>query len=161
MAEPLSPASLSDTRSFEREWAALRECASLRRDRERLLKLFPGVDWPRLLLLAEAHGVLGQLAAFLNDRNAPAVPAEIRQRFVELHRAQNFQTLRLTAELFRLLELFNARGISLLVIKGPALAARAYGDPSMRSYGDLDLLVRQQDIRGATELMIGSGYHAR
>jgi hypothetical protein len=66
----------------------------------------------------------------------------------------------LTAELFRLLELFRAQGISALVIKGPVLAAQAYADPSMRSYGDLDLLVRQGDIRRATELMIGSGYQA-
>jgi len=28
----------------------------------------------------------------------------------------------------------------------------------MRSYGDLDLLVRRRDIRRATELMIASGY---
>ena len=35
---------------------------------------------------------------------------------------------------------------------------QAYGDPAMRSYGDLDLLVRQRDIRRATELMIAAGY---
>jgi hypothetical protein len=40
------------------------------------------------------------------------------------------------------------------------LAAQAYADPSVRTYGDLDLLVRQRDIRRATELMIASGYKA-
>jgi hypothetical protein len=35
---------------------------------------------------------------------------------------------------------------------------QAYGDPAMRSYGDLDLLVRQRDIRRATELMSAAGY---
>jgi len=35
---------------------------------------------------------------------------------------------------------------------------RAYGNPAMRNYGDLDLLVRQRDIRRATELMIAVGY---
>ena len=160
MVEPLTSARLSDIRAFEREWAALRECASPWRDTERLLKLFPAVDWHRLLLLAEEHGVPGQLAACLNDSNAPAVPAEIKQTLVENRRAQNFLTLRLTAELFRLLQLFSAQGISALAIKGPVLAAQAYGDSSVRSYGDLDLLVRQRDIRRATELMIGSGYQA-
>jgi putative nucleotidyltransferase-like protein len=160
MGEPLSPACLSNVRAFEREWAALQECAALRRDSERLLDLLYAVDWSRLLLLADEHGVLGQLAACLNDRNAPAVPAEIMQMLLERQRAQNFLTLRLTAELFRLLELFNAQGVSALVIKGPVLAAQAYADPSLRSYGDLDLLVRQGDIRRATELMIGSGYQA-
>lgn len=160
MAEPLSPPFLSDLRAFEREWVALRECVSLRRDPEQLKKLFPGVDWPRLLLLAEEHGVLGQLAAYLKGDRAPVASLEVKQSLLELRRAQNFQTLRLTAELFRLLELFAAQGISALVIKGPALAAQAYADPSVRTYGDLDMLVRQRDIRRATELMIASGYQA-
>jgi putative nucleotidyltransferase-like protein len=160
MAEPLSPASLSDIRAFEHEWAVLRECVSPWRDEERLRSSFPGVDWPRLLLLAEEHGVPGQLAACLNNDGAPAVPPEIKQSFLERRRAQNFLTLRLTAELFRLLELFGKQGISALVIKGPVLAAQAYADPSVRTYGDLDLLVRQRDIRSATELMTASGYQA-
>jgi hypothetical protein len=160
MAEPLSPASLSDIRAFAHEWAVLRACVSPWRDEERLRNSFLGVDWPRLLLLAEEHGVPGQLAACLNNDGAPAVPPEIQQSLLERRREQNFLTLRLTAELFRLLELFGKQGISALVIKGPVLAAQAYADPSVRTYGDLDLLVRQRDIRRATELMTTSGYQA-
>ncbi|MGO9841257.1 MAG: nucleotidyltransferase family protein, partial [Candidatus Acidiferrales bacterium] len=33
-------------------------------------------------------------------------------------------------------------------------------DPVMRSYGDLDLLVRQRDIRRATESLLATGYQA-
>lgn len=122
--------------------------------------MISSADWPRLLLLAEEHGVIGRLAASLNDCNESTVPSEIKQALLERQRTQNFQTLRLTAELFRLLELFGAQGISTLVIKGPALAAQAYGDASLRSYGDIDLLVRQRDIRRATELLMASGYQA-
>ena len=152
MAELLSPQPLSDIRACEREWIALRESVSPWRDKERLQQYFPAVDWFRLLLLAREHGLVGQLAACLNDLDAPAIPSEIKQALLERRREQNFLTLRLTAELFRLLELFNRKDISALVIKGPVLAAQAYDDPSLRSYGDLDLLVRQRDIRRATEL---------
>ena len=160
IAESHSAARLSDIRSFEREWSALRECVSPWRDAGRAAQSLSAVDWPRLLLLAEEHAVLGQLAACLNDASAPAIPPEIKQTLLLLERTQNFLTLHLTAELFRLLDLFDARGISALVIKGPVLAAQAYRDPSVRSYGDLDLLVRQRDVRRATELMIASGYQA-
>ena len=160
MAEPFSGARLSDIHAFEREWTALGECVSPWREYERLRRSLSGVDWPRLLLLAEEHGVLGQLAACLNNKNDPIVEAEIKQSLLERWRAQSFLTLRLTGELFRLLELFAKQGISVLVIKGPALAAQGYADPSVRTYGDLDLLVRQRDIRRATELMILSGYQA-
>jgi putative nucleotidyltransferase-like protein len=160
MAEPLSSERLSDIAAFESEWAVLRECASPQRDAARLLRLFSTTDWSRLLLLAEEHGVLAQLAAYLHDRNAPAVSPEIKQTLLERQREQSFLTLRLTGELFRLLDLFAANEISALVIKGPVLAVQAYDDPSMRSYGDLDLLVRQRDIHRATESMTASGYQA-
>jgi Uncharacterised nucleotidyltransferase len=151
-------ASLKNMRAFEREWNALRECVSPLCNRERAASFFSAVDWPRLLLLAEEHGVVGQLLASLNDCHAPDVPHEIKQALLDHERTRNFLTLRLTAELFRLLELFRSSGISALAIKGPALAAEAYSDPSARSYGDLDLLVRQRDIRRATELMTAGGY---
>ena len=88
------------------------------------------------------------------------IPPETRQALVDRQRAQIFLTLRLTAELFRILDRFTSEGIGALVVKGPVLAVRAYGDPAMRAYGDLDLLVRQRDIRRATELMIAAGYQA-
>ena len=160
MAEPPSTPPLSDIRAFEREWAALRESLSPWRDEERLKKLLPAVDWPRLLLLAEAHGVLGQFAASVNNDSAAMAPPEFKQSLLERRRTQNFLALCLTAELFRLLELFAKQGISALTIKGPVLAAQAYADPSVRAYGDLDLLVPQRDIRRATELMTASGYQA-
>ena len=160
MAEVLSARRLSDKSAFEREWIALRECVSPWSDKERIRPYFLAMDWPRLLLLADEHGVVGQLAACLNSPGAPAIPPEIKQALLERQREQNFLTLRLTGELFRLLELFDRNEISALVIKGPVLAAQAYGDPGMRSYGDLDLLVRQRDIRRATESMIASGYQA-
>jgi len=53
-----------------------------------------------------------------------------------------------------------AARIRTLVVKGPVLAVRAYGDPGLRQYVDLDLLVRDEDIREATKLMIEGGYEA-
>jgi hypothetical protein len=111
------------------------------------------VDWSQLLVLAEEHGLLGHLALRLGALKNDLVPAEIRAKLVERHRAQVFSTLQLTAELFHVLDLFAAKSIAALVIKGPVLAMHAYGDPTMRSYGDLDLLVRQRDIGLATECL--------
>jgi|SRR5579859_37774 len=160
MSESLSPRLLSDLSAFEQEWTALRGCVSPWRDIDRLPKLFRDVGWSRLLLLAEEHGVLGQLAFCLTNNNQHEPPRAIKDSLLERRRGQNFLTLRLTAELFRLLDLFGKQGVSALAIKGPVLAAQAYADPSVRTYGDLDLLVRQRDIRRATELLIASGYQA-
>jgi len=147
-----------ESSSIQNEWPLLLECASPQPDARKLSALARAANGPRLLELAAEHGVLGLLAARLGKMDGDPVPQETRQALLDSQRTQNFVTLRMTAELFRVLDQFASAGIGALVVKGPVLAIRAYGDPAMRSYGDLDLLVRRRDIRGATELMIASGY---
>src|ERR1700674_5813129 len=160
MAEPQFPSQQSGAVSFRNEWSALLECASPSHDRQRLRGSLRSVDWARLLTLADEHGVAGHLTASLRGLGEDLIPPEIRQALADRRRAQAFFTLRLTAELFRILNRFTSEGIGALVVKGPVLAVQAYGDPTMRAYGDLDLLVRQRDIRRATELMIAAGHEA-
>jgi hypothetical protein len=136
------------------------ECASPVAGDPRFAGLARSANWSRVLLLAEEHGVIGHLANRLRELNQNLVPAAIRGKLLDRHRRQVFSTLRITAELFRLLELFAAKDIPALVVKGPVLAMQAYGDLSMRKYGDLDLLVRQADIRRATESLQATGYQA-
>ena len=143
------------------EWPLLLECASPHSDPGRITELVPSSDGARLLALAEDHGVVGHLAARLRGIDTNLVPHEPIQALLERQRAQIFFSLRVSAELFRLLDLLAAENIEALVVKGPVLAVQAYGDPAMRSYGDLDLLVRQRDIRRATQLMIAASYRAQ
>jgi hypothetical protein len=138
----------------------LLEAASPSPDLRQLGQLLRSADASRLIDLAEEHGVIGHLAACLGGLEEDALQPQARQLLIDRQRAQNFTTLRLTAELFRLLERFASVGVAALVVKGPVLAVRAYGDPARRGYGDLDLLVRQRDIRRATELMTAAGYQA-
>jgi hypothetical protein len=93
----------------------------------------------------------------LSSRNASA---GWRATLTEILRAQTFFTLRMCAELFRLEERFAASGIGTMVVKGPALAVQAYGNAGMRTYGDLDFLVRDKDIAAATQLLLDAGYLA-
>ncbi len=158
MAESTSPFDPADTTSFANELLVLLECTSPMHDPQRLADLLRSADCARLLILAEEHGVAGHLTAGLRGLEENLVPPEVWQTLVDRQRAQIFFTLRLTAELFRILDRFTSEGIGALVVKGPVLAVQAYGDPAMRGYGDLDLLVRQRDIRRATELMSAAGF---
>src|SRR5260370_21975457 len=150
--------SLSGNASFSSEWCVLLECATPGHDPQRLTGLLGSVDWDRLLALAQEHGLTGHLTACMREVAETLVPQEILQALIDRQRAQILSSLRLTAEMFRLLERFASEGIGALVVKGAVLAVRAYGDPAMRSYGDLDLLVRQRDIRRATELMSAADF---
>jgi putative nucleotidyltransferase-like protein len=73
-------------------------------------------------------------------------------------RANELRNRVLVEELLRLLDLFAARGIPIVAYKGPTLATLAYGDPSLRQFGDLDLMVQEPQALAATELIEGLGY---
>jgi hypothetical protein len=84
--------------------------------------------------------------------------------FAQLNKSRRASTvfaLQLTAELFHLLHCFTEARIEVLATKGPALSMRCYGDPGMRQYSDLDLILHQADIRRLTELMLHLGYEPR
>ena len=53
---------------------------------------------------------------------------------------------------------FSEEGIHMISMKGPMLAMELYGDPSLRTSRDLDLMVAQEDLDRAGEILTGMGY---
>jgi hypothetical protein len=144
------------------EWQVLLECARPYSEASRLAAVFrTPPDWPGLLALADDHGLLPLLAAQIRAADAALVPPEIREQLRANQRSQTIFTLSLAAELFRILDGFAASGTEVVLTKGPALAARCYDDPGCRQYGDLDFIVRDQDVRRATQIMIDLGYEPK
>ena len=143
-------------------WPVLLECASPMFDSRRLAAMLrEKPDWPALTVLAEEHGVIGLLAERIRELDESCVPREISQKLREKRKAQVLFSMSLNAELFRLLEKFSAANAEAMVMKGPVLSVRAYGDPGMRRYEDMDLLVRHEDILRFTELLTAEGYEPK
>ncbi|PYU68793.1 MAG: hypothetical protein DMG52_30510, partial [Acidobacteria bacterium] len=134
----------SDTSAFQHEWPVLLACASPFPETPKLPAMLGAADARRLVALAEEHGVVGHVAASLGKLDKAVLPPELRPALRNRQHAQAVFSLLITAELFRVLERFVSERIGALVVKGPVLAVQAYGDPGMRRYGDLDLLVRQR-----------------
>jgi hypothetical protein len=118
------------------------------------------LDWELALELADGHRVLGVVAARLKDMAFTGVPSIAREQLQARIRAQHLFSLAMTAELFGLLEAFRQNGIETLLVKGPVVSQLAYGDPAIRSYVDLDLLVRNEAILGASRAMTALGFEA-
>ena len=66
----------------------------------------------------------------------------------------------MSAELIRIMKLLEDNGIGALSFKGPALSQMAYGDITLRQYGDLDILVDEKIAYKAGELLQGHGFTA-
>jgi hypothetical protein len=144
------------------EWARLVQCvrATVRRQSPKQQFGEP-LRWDVYRDLAEEHGVLGLVAREVLEHNDAGVPRETVEALRSWRRAHALFTLNLTAEMFRLLASLRHSGIDALVIKGPVLSVRCYGDPGLRQYGDLDLIVRDKDILRVTELMLIQGYEGK
>jgi hypothetical protein len=143
------------------EWQALLQCAAPYPDHHHLANLLQRVHWPLLLALAEDHGLVPLLAEQMQHLDSSLVSEDVRRRLRDTRRAHTVFTLQLTAELFRVLQHFAEAGLEILVTKGPVLSVRCYGDPGLRQYGDLDVVVRDRDILRATQVMLGLAYEPR
>jgi hypothetical protein len=118
-------------------------------------------DAESLIRLADEHGVIAHLATALAAVPDLRISTGLLDSLRSRHRLQLLFTLAMTAELFRILELFRDAKIDSLVVKGPVLSLRAYGDPAARQYVDLDLLVRHGDIQRAAQILLAAGYESR
>jgi hypothetical protein len=122
--------------------------------------LTANLDWGLTLELATEHSVLGLVAARLNESGYAGMPAIAREKLQDSMRTQHLFTLSMTAELFRILEEFGRAGIETLLVKGPLVSLLAYDDPGVRSYVDLDLLVRDNAILPACRILTALGFDA-
>lgn len=116
----------------------------------------PDTDWQTFLELATAHGVLLLVHQSLLEKKV-----EIPGFFTDAVRACGDTSEKFAAELEKLLKQFAERDIDVLPLKGPVLAETLYGDVTMRSSDDLDLLVRREDFQRAEMLLSDLGFVAR
>ncbi|MFL5540362.1 MAG: nucleotidyltransferase family protein, partial [Longimicrobiaceae bacterium] len=147
------PAPTRDT-----EHALLLACARLSLSPDeaaRVRRMASAVDWPATLALARRHRLVPFLHRHLKD--APLPPAAARE-LRALQREGVHRGLRMAAVLRRLVDALATAGIEALAYKGPALAMQAYGELGMRSFVDLDLLVRPDDVPGAIAALWVEGY---
>lgn len=114
--------------------------------------LAPELDWERILESAEYHRLIPAMHSAWAGTNG--VPSTLRTR---AHK-HAWRVMHFTVELTRIAHCFEQRGIEFLAHKGPALAQLLYGDPAMRQFGDLDVIIRSRDFGRAKDALIELGY---
>ncbi len=105
------------------------------------------LDWSEILRLADRHAV----TAFL-CHSCPN--PELRDIAIEAARFN----LTLSAELLKLLDLFEQQAIGVISLKGPVLGVALYGDEALKTSSDLDLLVHPRDALCAIRAMLAARY---
>ena len=118
---------------------------------------FALADWELFSQMADREGIAPLMYWKLKDS-----PVEIPPSTFNFLRSTYYQTLAqntlMYQELERILKALDAAGIPVIVLKGAALAATVYEDIGLRPMGDLDLLVKEQHLQKALDLICSLGY---
>jgi len=123
---------------------------------EEILKA--GVDWNYVQETAIQHGIIPLLYKRLKEEMEVLVPSEELMEFRKLFMANAVRNIRMTQQLLKVLDLLADAGVEAMPFKGPALAIQAYGDLSMRSFTDIDIVIHLYDFDQAYYLLSRSGY---
>lgn len=116
------------------------------------------VDWRFVLNVAQRNAILPLVGRTLCGKFSKQIPEEIRSILEKAQIDHLHRNLFLTSKLVELVRLFRSNGIEVLPFKGPLLAVEAYGDPALRQFYDLDMLVKPKQFRDAVSLLTDRGW---
>jgi hypothetical protein len=112
-------------------------------------------DWGTIYRLAQHHAVVPLVHVArcrLDEENAPSV----REKLHRIRARSQF----LVGELKQILDALTEAGVRALPIKGPVLTHQAFPDLRYRFSGDLDLLIRKEDLSAVASVLKARGYEA-
>ncbi|OZT11364.1 hypothetical protein CHN50_17430 [Priestia aryabhattai] len=116
------------------------------------------IDWRLFLDLVHHHRCQPIIYLKLKDMPQTIVPLEIIQALQQTYTKNTFKMLQLSGEMEQISKIFAENEVKTLFLKGPALAHHLYGDISLRTSKDLDVLVRETDLDKVDALLLASGY---
>jgi|GEM_PF-4276583 len=136
-----------------------------RREHQTLLDCIAGIRpvsdrlrWKRLVEAAGRHRVASIVAPCLKDLD---LPETARRRLEEFTAKTDQRTAQAYQAVAAILSEARRRNLTLLIFKGPVLCETLYERPGLRSFFDLDLLVKPEDLESTERLLGDLGYKLR
>lgn len=136
--------------------------ATLGQDLKEQIKEFQKthLDWPYIFDKAQKDGVFPLL--YHNLKKIPGdsynPPQDILDR-LEKHYYRNVaRNMGLYHELEKVLKALKKAGIEVILLKGAFLAGAVYPNIGLRPMGDIDLLIRKEDLRKIHKILNSLGY---
>ena len=115
--------------------------------------------WQVLLDMAAMHRVEPLLYWRLIKERQLSLPQVVAERLQGSYRQATFRSLQIQAELVALAKILARAKIDYMVLKGPYLAFTMYPTSALRPMRDIDILVPEEQIHQAYQLLFDAGYH--
>ena len=123
------------------------------------LQNIPLETWQAIYELARKQRIDTYLAQSLKDKNLfQILPPEMQAQFQNGQRTNTVRNLQLYRSFHQIAERFQTANIPIIALKGTYLAEHVYQNISLRAMNDIDLLVRESDLKAASEIALDMGY---
>jgi len=86
------------------------------------------------------------------------LPFMIDDKDSDIYMQHIMSTMRMSSEMFKIIELFERDGISSIPFKGAVLSVLCYGDISKRQYSDIDIFIDKKDRDRTIAILKSIGY---
>jgi Uncharacterised nucleotidyltransferase len=118
-----------------------------------------GLDWDWIVKTSTTHGILGFIASVLERRNLLMRLDPMTQATLKGHLMKCLFKNQLKRQQFqRLSAMLRQRDIDIILLKGIALTHLVYDEMPCRQMWDIDILVRECDLKRTFEVLSTSGF---
>ncbi|MDQ0242538.1 hypothetical protein J2S09_000074 [Bacillus fengqiuensis] len=121
-------------------------------------EILKDIDWELFIQLSLHHRVFSVIYKRIIDINNIDIPSHVVQVLRQHYQKNIFRMLQLSGETEFIAQIFAKQEIRTLFLKGPVLAVHLYGDISLRTSADLDILIPIDQLEDAEEILLTHGY---
>lgn len=119
---------------------------------------FRDINWDHFLQLTLHHRVYPIIYTKIKEINCSLIPAKVLGKLQQYYQKNIFQMLKLTGESESISSIFIAEKIRTIFLKGSTLGEYLYGDLSLRTSSDIDILIPIEDLERAEMTLLKLGY---
>jgi hypothetical protein len=116
------------------------------------------LNWKWFTRIVERNQILPLVYHNLRSALTDPLHAEILRSLRDAALADTGHSMAQAAELVRITNSIRSAGLEIVALKGVALSVLAYGNLSIRSTGDIDLLAPATQVSDIERVLIGLGY---
>lgn len=119
---------------------------------------FVHIDWNYFIELALHHRTYPLIYLKIKGVQTDKVPDYVKKILYRYYVKNTFEMLSLSTEVEIVSKLMSRKNIRTLFLKGPVLAKDLYGEISLRTSCDIDVLVSMKDLKRAEMYLVEQGY---
>lgn len=116
------------------------------------------VNWDLVVKTAQKHGLGFVLYKELKQIGSELVPGNTLSKLQDSYVKNSARNFFLCVNLVKIVALLNKHKIIAIPFKGPVQSECIYKDIGLRSFSDLDILVKREDAVNARDLLLKSGF---